>query len=83
MDKFLTWAIIVLVAIIILFSTFTISVDNSSSTSNKKLGLMNNSISNSINNSTGILNSIYSRKPTEKAGLGTPVGAKFYPPKCG
>jgi hypothetical protein len=80
MDKFLTWAIIILIAIIVLFSTFTISIDNSTVT-NKKLGLMNNSISNSISNS--INNSIYTRKPTENAGLGTPIGAKFYAPKCG
>jgi hypothetical protein len=81
MDKFLTWALIILVAIIVLFSSFSISLDNSSSSS-KKLGLMNNSINNSTGDG-GILNSIYSRKPTEKAGLGTPVGAKFYAPKCG
>jgi hypothetical protein len=82
MDKFLTWALIILVAIIVLFSSFSISLDNSSSSTNKKLGLMNNSINNSTGDG-GILNSIYSRKPTEKAGLGTPVGAKFYAPKCG
>ena len=86
MDKFLTWALIVLVIIIVLFSSFSVSIDNSSGQS-KKLGLINNSINNDNNGNnggvSGILNSIYARKPTTTVGLGIPQGAKFHAPKCG
>lgn len=87
MDKFLMWALIILIAIIILFSTFSISIDNSSP-NNKKLGLINNSISNSnsnnSNNDNNLLGNLYNRRPNiTNAGLGTPQGAKFYAPKCG
>lgn len=77
MDKFLMWALVIFVVMILIFSKFTISITNDGDS----MGLINNKVSQG-----GILPSITKMfggaAPTEPR-IGVPQGAKFYAPKCG
>jgi hypothetical protein len=76
------WALIVFVVMIIIFSSFTVSITgDGGSSSSANLGLINNRVSGV--DSIPMITSLFKSNTKNKTHLGTPQGAKFYSPKCG